>query len=231
MTDKRTRIMVVNAQAASASDAHTRKVVDKAFMEADKHNVDIIAWSEVGDVYVPAIGQTHATSWLTIQYGKPSADEPVAGLAVSWDDNRATLENFSREVGSKATSEGRWKTGSGIRERSIINCRITDPINAPFHAIHPPPKRATRARLSYMTKALRKAGVIAGDTNFIHSVLAKMDPRRTVTSVGLLALITPKRFWVSKPTKIDVGSDHLAFFVDIEPKKPRARRLRLKRRK
>lgn len=225
MDDKKVRIMVVNAQAASAPDAHTERVVNKSFMEADKHNVDVIAWSEVGDVYVPAIGKKHDQNWESTQYGKANADEPIAGLAVSWDENRVSLSNFKREVGSSSTSEGRWKTGSGIRERSIINCLITDPIDVRFHAVHPPPKRAPRARSAYMNKALKKAGIIAGDTNFIRVVLCKMDPRRNVTSVGLLAVITPKRFWVSKPTKIDVGSDHLAFFVDIEPRQPRARRL------
>lgn len=231
MTDKRVRIMVVNAQAASASDTHTERVVNKAFMEADKHNVDVILWSEVGDVYIPSIGQSHARSWDSTQYGAPKKDESVAGLAISWDKNRVSLTSFSREQGSAATSEGKWKTGSGIRQRSIINCRITDPFEAPLHAVHPPPKRALRARLSYMRKALRKAGIIGGDTNFIRVVLAKLDPRRNVTSVGLLALIAPKRFWVSNPTKVDVGSDHRAFFVDVEPKKPRARRLRMKRKK
>lgn len=231
MNDKRVRIMVVNAQAASASDAHTTHVVNKSFNLAEKYAVDIIVWSEVGDVHVPTLGQKADASWYSHQYGSPNQDQPQAGLAMSWNKNTVDLDEFSRSVGSKATSEGRWKTGAGIRERSILSCTIVEPIDVRLHGIHPPPKRALRARASYMRNALKKAGILAGDSNFIHIVLTKMSPRRNVTSVGLLTVITPKRFWVSKPTKVDVDSDHLAFYVDIEPKKPRASRLRRKAKK
>lgn len=231
MTDKRIRIMVVNGQAASAPDAHTEHVVNKAFKVAAENSVDVIVWSEVGDVYVPALGHNFDKSWLSTQYGVPNEDHPVSGLAISWNQDGASLTQFSREVGSKATSEGRWKTGSGIRERSILSCTVVDPIEARLHGIHPPPLRAPFSRLKYIRKALKKTGIIAGDTNFIHKALVRLDPRRKVVSVGLLAIFVPKRFWVSKPTKVDVDSDHLAFFVTIEPKKPRVRRLRRKKHK
>lgn len=231
MSDKRVKIMVVNGQAASAPDFHTEGVVNKSFKIADENNVDIVMWCEVGDVYVPALGQGIDKHWDSKQYGEPNKDQPAAGLAISWNQDTSSLTNFSRETGSAATSEGKWKTGSGIRERSIVNCHIADPIDVGLHAIHPPPLRALGARLRYIVKALKKPGIIGGDTNFIHKALVRLDPRRTIVSVGLLSLFVPKRFWVSKPTKVDVGSDHLAFFVTIEPKKPHTKRLRRKSKK
>lgn len=231
MTNKKTRIMVVNAQGASASVVHSRRVVRKAFNEAIANRVDIIVWSEVADVDVYAIGMEVDTRWWTEQFGKPKNDDPRSGLAISWNEIEADLRNFSIETGTDATSEGRWKTGSGIRMRPIMSSTIVEPINARLHAIHPPPMRAPRARGKYMEKALKKPGIIAGDSNFIRVALNKMVRRRNVKSVGLLTIITPKRFWVSKPTKVNVGSDHLAFFVDIEPERPRKRRLARLRRK
>lgn len=225
--DQRKRIMVVNAQAASAPDKHTERVVRRAFRAAIDNNVDVIAWCEVGDVWVKGLGMVHTPEWNTMQFGPPGQDQPESGLAASWLQ-KDLLTNFRRNVGSKATSEGSWKTGAGIRERSIMSCLMYTPNwNTQLNIIHPPPLRAPQARASYIAKALKKPGITAGDTNFLHKALVRMPGkrRRRVRSVGLLAIFVPARFHVSKPFVFDVGSDHDAFYVTIEPKAARKARL------
>lgn len=216
--------MVANAQAASASDKHTRHVVENAITKAIENDVDVIGWCEVGDVDVRTLVKLCSKFWDSKQFGVPNADLPISGIAVSWNTEEVDMSNFSITLGSKATSEGKWKTGSGIRDRSILSSSLFAWWRARLHVIHAPPGRAPIARAKYMAKAIRKVGIILGDANLMMKNIARLDPRRRVVSVGVLAIIVPRRFWVSKPTKIDIGSDHFAFFVDLEPTRVRRKR-------
>lgn len=227
-----TKIMVVNAQAASAPVGKTNSIVKKALAEAYAADVDVIAWCEVNGTDVGAIAERRPCCMSTRQPGNPIKDEPETNLAFSWDPIYVTLKDFERTVGSKETQEGKWKTGMGIRERGIFSATLDAGLfDVPINVIHPPPLRAPIARAAYMSRALKKGGIVLGDTNFVFSALNRMRlrRRRRVVSVGLLAIFVPKRLWVSKPKRVDVGSDHLAFIVTIEPKRTRRQRRRKKR--
>lgn len=228
MTDQRRTIMAVNGQGASAPDAHTERVVRRALKMAEAYDVDLIAWCEVAEVWVPALSED-AHNMSSYQFGEPWADDAISGLAISWNDATGSTRGIHTTKGSDKTSEGSWKTGAGIRERPVLHANYdAGEWKSKVHVMHPPPLRAPRSRRSYITKALRFPGILIGDSNYRKSALLTMRGRRDrrVVSSGLMAIFVPRRFAVTNKVTVDVGSDHDALIITIEPKAARNRRLR-----
>lgn len=196
---RRVRVVVRVANAAAVSaPARARSVVRLALGRPGPYGLpDIVLLSEVSPVAVAEVARSYAPGVQVVQHGTPGS--PEAGVAVA-----------SRLGASpKRTIVGSLAVRGKVRMRPILGARIG---SLQVWAIHAPPGRAPVARALYIARARRRGGLCGGDWNHDRSFMARTSVRH-YRGVGVLGLLVPRRWGVSRAANLDIGSDHDA--VDV----------------
>lgn len=216
-------IRAVNAMSVSTGPAHAARILRNALAD----HVHVVLAVECGDLDVRQVVDQRV--WRVFQFGRNNPDErakvTLSGCAILVRRGRLRVPEGSvhLNLGSKATSEGKWKTGHGIGARYILRIKSIVDHGTPwvwrtsFGVGHAPPDRAPRARARFMAvfRALR-VQVTAADFNLRGRAVARLTGRK-VRSVGLLAITVPWWIPASEAVGIDVDGDHLAVEVTLWP--------------
>lgn len=120
-------------------------------------------------------------------------------------------------VGSKATSEG----DGGVRMRPLLGAEID---GEPVWAGHAPPPDSPTARARFLNLMAGIKGIIGLDSNRPLWWMRLRYPHRQVRGVGVLQILVPRRYKVSRAVPVDIDSDHMAFDVLIRPRRRWRRR-------
>lgn len=218
-----TRVLCVNAMSVSAGPAKAIEI----FRAATNLRPALILATECADFNAERVA---GKGWSVVQYGQQRGDEDraaLAGCVIAVRDEVAHLHEGTERLllGSRATREGRWKTGHGIRSRYIIKACVTFHPGTPrartrWVAVgHSPPARAPIARAAFMLRLARtRAGIKAGDLNLRHDAVVKALGA-FVRSVGVLHVIVAPWQPVGRAKPVDLGGDHQAVSVMLWPRK------------
>lgn len=200
---KRIVIRVVNAEGVSEPVPRDEIVagitVPSVYGQVDVWLLCEIAWADLD-----RIAEAHGLHAL--HYGERGSAEAGVGI-------------MSRKpIGSPTLLQAVMSTreGGGIRMRPICSGRT---YGLKVSAIHAHPGRAPIAQAAYMARVRLTGGICGGDFNQAPPWMRR-NFARTYRGIGVLGLISPRRYHLSEAAAVDVGSDHPAVDIQLTRRKP-----------
>lgn len=192
-------VVVRIANAQGVSESRPQDEINAAIVKPSTFGrVDIWLLSEIAWAELEGLAKRHGLHAL--HYGERGSAEAGVGIL-----SRRPIAAGAMRVGSARTSEG-----GGIRMRPLVTGRT---FGLKVTAGHAPPARSPRARTAYLTRVRLTSGIVCADFNSTPEFMRRTSTRRYV-GIGVLGALVPRRFKVSGPRAVDIGSDHPA--VDLK---------------
>lgn len=196
---KRIVIRIVNAE--NVSESRPQDEINAAITVPSVYgHVDVWLLCEIAWADLDRIAEAHGLHAL--HYGDKGSAEAGVGI-------------MSRKpIGSPTLLQAVMSTreGGGIRMRPICSGRT---YGLKVSAIHAHPARAPIAQAAYMARVRLTGGICGGDFNQAPPWMRR-NFTRTYRGIGVLGLISPRRYHLSEAVGVEVGSDHLAVDICIE---------------
>lgn len=189
-------IRVLNAE--GVSESRPQDEITAGILQPSAHGGEVDIWllSEIAWADLDGIAKRHGLHAL--HYGERGSAEAGVGIL-----SRRPIGHTEMRVGSRPVP--------GVRMRPLVTGRT---YGLKVTAGHAPPPRTAVARALYLARVHATRGIVGLDTNMAPEWMRRNFLRK-YRGVGVLGLISPRRYHCSEALGIDVGSDHLAVDVQV----------------